>query len=82
MSGYDGVLMTDGYQVYCSVVIQQSITHLCCWSHARHKFIEAKKAQPKGKTGKAIRAVNFIAKRYGVEEQSLNSDAVTRFRNR
>jgi transposase len=82
LSGYKGALMTDGYQAYRAVVTKTSITHLCCWAHARRKFIEAKKAQPKGKTGKADMAVNFIAKLYAVEKQSLNSDAATRHRTR
>lgn len=82
LAGYNGALMTDGYLAYRSAVASMEITHLCCWSHARRKFIEARKAQPNGKTGKADMAINFIAKLYGVEKRSLDRDADTRRRNR
>jgi transposase len=82
LEGYRGALMTDGYTAYRVVAQRHSLNHLCCWSHARRKFIEAQKAQPKGKTGKADMAVNFIAKLYAIEKQSLNSDAAARHRAR
>jgi len=78
--GYQGALMTDGYKPYR--VVAQSLNHLCCWAHARRKFKEAQKAQPKGKTGKADMAVNFIAKLYAVEKQEQHSDAASRHRTR
>lgn len=40
-----------------------------CWAHARRKFIEAQKAQPKGKTGRADMALNLINKLYGIERE-------------
>ena len=39
-------------------------------AHVRRKFIEAQKAQPNGKTGKADWAVNRIQKLYAIESQS------------
>ncbi len=81
--GYAGALMTDGYTVYRTVAkANPAITHLCCWAHARRKFKEAQKAQPKGKTGKADMAVNFIAKLYAVEKQTRDSDAAARHHSR
>ena len=44
--------------------------------------MEVKKAQPKGKTGRADKAVAFIAKLYAVEIRCSSSDAATRHRNR
>ena len=82
LSGYNGVLMTDGYQPYRTVASIKGLTHLCCWAHARRKFVEAQKAQPKGKTGRADKAVAFIAKLYAVEKRCFSSDAATRHRNR
>jgi transposase len=38
LSGYEGVLMTDGYQPYRQVAAQQQLTHLCCWAQVRRKF--------------------------------------------
>ena len=40
---------------------------LGCWAHARRKFVEAQKVQPKGKTGRADIALNLINKLYGIE---------------
>ena len=66
LSGFTGALMTDGYKPYRTVVATQGLTHLCCWAHARRKFMDAKKAQPKGRSGKADMAINLIAKLYAV----------------
>ncbi len=79
---YRGTLMTDGYPSYRTVARANALTHLCCWAHARRKFKDAQKAQPKGKTGKADMAINFIAKLYAVEKQEKASDAATRHRTR
>lgn len=67
LEGYRGHLMTDGYDGYNAVVAHNGLTQLACWAHARRKFIEAQKAQPKGKTGSADVAVKMIGKLYGVE---------------
>ena len=67
LEGYTGALMSDGYAAYKQVAQENGLTHLCCWAHARRKFVEAQKAQPKGKTGRADRAINMIAKLYAVE---------------
>ena len=82
LEGFAGALMSDGYKPYREVARENSLTHLCCWAHSRRKFIEAQKAQPKGKTGKADMAISFIAKLYAVEKQTKNSDAATRHRSR
>jgi len=82
LEGFTGTLMSDGYKPYREVAKAQNLTHLCCWAHSRRKFIDAQKAQPKGKTGKADMAINFIAKLYAVEKQTKDSDAATRHRTR
>ena len=82
LNGYTGTLMTDGYKPYREVAKGQGLNHLCCWAHSRRKFIDAQKAQPKGKTGKADMAIGFIGKLYGVEKQTKDSDAATRYRTR
>ncbi|NYS61241.1 IS66 family transposase [Vreelandella salicampi] len=77
LSDYAGRLITDGYEGYAEVVRRNGITHAGCWAHARRKFVEAQKVQPKGKTGKADWALNQIRKLYGVEKQAkaLKPDA-------
>jgi len=82
LEGFQGTLMTDGYASYRTVAQANGLTHLCCWAHARRKFKEAKKAQPKGKTGKADMALNFIAKLYAVEKHTKDSDAASRHSTR
>ncbi len=82
LEGFQGALMTDGYASYRTVAQTKQLTHLCCWAHARRKFKDAKKVQPKGKTGKADMAINFIAKLYAVEKHSKDSDAASRHRLR
>lgn len=82
LQGFTGTLMTDGYKPYRQVAKANGITHLCCWAHSRRKFIDAQKAQPKGKTGKADMAISFIAKLYAAERQTKTRDAVTRHQTR
>lgn len=67
-----GYLQTDGYAGYNEVCRQNSLTHLGCMDHARRKFIEAQKAQPKGKkikTTKADMALSYINKLYRIERE-------------
>lgn len=67
LDGYRGYLMTDDYAGYNAVAAQEGIERLACWAHARRKFVEAQKVQPKGKTGRADMALNLINKLYGIE---------------
>lgn len=48
-------------------VRRRGVERLGCWAHARRKFVEAQKVQPKGKTGRADIALNLINKLYGIE---------------
>ncbi|BFT62042.1 hypothetical protein PMm318_A28010 [Pseudomonas moorei] len=43
-------------------------------AHARRKFVEAQKVQPKGKTGRADIALTMINKLYGLERELKDSD--------
>ncbi|WP_254432083.1 IS66 family transposase [Aquisalimonas sp. 2447] len=70
LDDYGGILLTDGYEGYAQVVRDNAITHAGCWAHARRKFKEAQKVQPKGKTGKADRALASIGKLYRVEREA------------
>lgn len=63
------VLMIDGYKGYDSACKDYQIQRLGCWAHARRKFVDAQKLQPKGKTGKADQAIAFIQKLYLIEKQ-------------
>ena len=63
LSGYKGYLQVDGYAAYEST----QATLAGCMAHARRKFIDAQKVQPKGKVGRADWAVAHIQKLYRVE---------------
>lgn len=67
LDGYRGYLMTDDYAGNNAVAAQDGIEHQACWAHARRKFVEAQKVQPKGKTGCADMELNLINKLYSFE---------------
>lgn len=69
LEGFQGYLQTDDYAGYNAVAARAGITQLGCWAHARRKFIEAQKANAKGKTGKADLAINLIGKLYAIERE-------------
>jgi len=64
LEGFKGYLQADGYQGYEQV----DTTLIGCMAHARRKFIEAKTAQPKNKTGRADMAIKKINNLYGIEK--------------
>ncbi len=64
---YSGALMVDGFSGYNGVCNKNSIHRLGCWAHARRKFVDAQKMQPKGKTGKADQALAYIQQLYRIE---------------
>ncbi|WP_165681728.1 IS66 family transposase [Metapseudomonas otitidis] len=74
LAGYRGYLMTDDYAGYNAVAQQDGIERLACWAHARRKFVEAQKVQPKGKVGRADMALNLINKLYSIERELKKAD--------
>ncbi len=48
-------------------------------AHARRKFVDAQKVQPKGKTGRADIALTMINKLYGIERELKEADNEQRF---
>ena len=82
LAGYRGYLMTDDYAGYNAVAAQAGVERLACWAHARRKFIEAQKVQPKGKTGRADVVLNLINKLYGIERDLKEASAEKRHQGR
>ena len=82
LAGYRGYLMTDDYAGYNAVAAQAGVERLACWAHARRKFVEAQKVQPKGKTGRADVALNLINKLYGIERDLKEASAEQRHQGR
>ena len=74
LDGYRGYLMTDDYAGYNAVAARDGIERLGCWAHARRKFVEAQKVQPKGKTGRADVALSLINKLYSIERDLKDAD--------
>jgi transposase len=79
---FTGTLMADGYEGYNATCIKNAITRLGCWAHARRKFIEAQKTQPKGKTGKADQALAYIQQLYRVEQSISDKTTDEKYRAR
>ena len=62
---FNGYLQVDGYVGYESV----GVTLVGCLAHARRKFMDAKKAQPTSKTGKADKAIATLQQLYRIETE-------------
>ena len=72
LEGFKGYLQTDGYSGYNAACKEYKLTAVGCFDHARRKFVEAQKAQPKGKqvkVSKADVALSEINKLYRIERQ-------------
>ena len=63
LDGYSNYLQVDGYAAYGKT----NAILAGCMAHARRKFIDAKTAQVKSKTGKADVVLSLIGKLYGIE---------------
>jgi transposase len=69
LEGYQGYLMTDGYDGYNALAKTEGIEHLACLAHARRRFVEAVRVQTKGKRGRADEAIDLIGRLYGIERE-------------
>ena len=69
LEGYQGYLMTDGYDGYNEIARTPGIERLACWAHVRRRFVDAVRVQPKGKRGRADEAVSLIGKLYAIERE-------------
>jgi transposase len=82
LQGYKGYMMTDGYTGYNALAKTDGIEHLICWAHARRRFVEAVRVQPKGKRGRADEAVALIGKLYGIERDHKDGTDAERLQAR
>jgi transposase len=69
---WEGILQTDGYQAYDNVG-GEKLVHVGCWAHARRKFVDAVKVNPKD--AEAIKMVTrmdalFLVDRHARQQQS------------
>jgi transposase len=79
---YQGALMVDGFSGYNSVCEKNQIHRLGCWTHARRKFVDAQKIQPKGKTGKADQALAYIQQLYRIESEIKEKHSLDKLTDR
>ena len=75
LESWNGILQTDGYQAYDQVG-GPGLIHVGCWAHARRKFVDAVKLNPKD--GAAIAMVTrmdalFLVDRHA-RQQKLGTD--------
>jgi hypothetical protein len=73
LDSYRGYVMTDDYAGYNALALQPGVERLACMAHARRKFVDAQKVQPKGKTGWVDIALTMISKLYGIERESKDA---------
>jgi len=82
LADYCGALMVDGYVGYKKIGESPSIQRLGCWAHARRKFVEAQRTQPKKKQGRADYALAQIQKLYAIEKQMKDQPPDKRYEAR
>jgi transposase len=57
---FNGILQTDGYAAYENGIGGPTMVHACCLAHARRKYIDAIKVDPKDKDSASIVALMAI----------------------
>jgi transposase len=67
LEGYQGILLTDGYEAYESVAQALQLTHAGCFAHVRRRFDEARKATNATDSQTKI-ALEFIRELYLIEK--------------
>src|SRR6202049_2916864 len=67
LGNFEGILQSDGYGAYDHVG-GAGIVHAACWAHARRKFFEAIKLNPRDQT--SIRIVAQMDELFAVDEQA------------
>ena len=84
LADYQGYLMVDGYEGYGAVGRQDGVQLLACWAHARRKFVEAGKAQPKASktTRRADQVIQQIARLYKIEREAQEFSPEARYQFR
>jgi len=67
LSGFTGVLQTDGYSGYHCITKEKAVHAMGCWAHARRKFYDV--AHLTKTEGVASKAVRIIGQLYGIEDE-------------
>ena len=80
LKGFDGVVVTDGYQVYHKLDAEEDLKVAGCWSHARRRFVEATKGMKKEAVSSTIahKALCQIAAIYKLDHELEKLDPQAR----
>jgi transposase len=75
LEGYQGILLTDGWEPYDSTAAALKLVHAGCLAHVRRKFDDARKAQsPTATDSHAKVAMQFIRDLYAIEDALWDKD--------
>src|SRR5215469_338698 len=75
---FEGILQSDGYGAYDHVG-GPKIVHAACWAHARRKFFEAVKLNPRDQT--SIRIVAQMDGLFAIDEKARKENVTARDRH-
>jgi transposase len=64
-AGYAGYLQADALAQYEGLYRAGDVKHVCCWAHARRKFVAASEAGDE----RAAKALEWIGKLYAIERE-------------
>lgn len=68
LAGYEGILLSDGYEPYEAVAQAQSLVHAGCMAHVRRRFEDARKVHASsGADSRARIALDCIGELYRIE---------------
>jgi transposase len=67
LGNFEGIIQSDGYGAYDHVG-GPKIVHVACWAHARRKFFEAVKLNPRDQT--SIRIVTQMDELFAIDEKA------------
>lgn len=73
LAGYEGILLTDGYEAYAATAAAGGMLHAGCWAHLRRKLEEARKVA--SGDGPARVALDYIGRLYRIERQLREREA-------
>ncbi|HEY4645493.1 MAG TPA: IS66 family transposase [Steroidobacteraceae bacterium] len=79
LAGFEGILLTDGYEPYDAVVQAQSLVHAGCLAHVRRRFEDARKVQTAvGADSHARSALDYLGELYRIERTIKTAEAEER----
>ena len=78
LQDWRGYLQADAFSGYDALYVQDGVTEVACWAHARRKFFEAEQAAPVG----SKQALKMIGGLYETERRAARVDDPSRLRIR